>query len=133
MTSGFFCVSSSLHSVQKAVILVRIYCSGHEADTESEQRLPNAETTVAFDTWTLLPGVKADVAEMSESRQGLKVESVFRLFRNAVQVDEIEVGIRGLCVELAGAADDDEDWAKTTEVNAERNARVLNIFKTMKC
>ena len=107
ITSGFFFVSSSLQSVQKPVILVRMYCSGHAADTESEQRLPKAEVTVAFVTDTPLPGLKADVAEMRESRQVLRLESVFKLFRNAAQVVETEEGIRGLCVELPGAADED--------------------------
>ena len=63
--------------------------------------------TVLFVTAPLFPGLKADVAELSESRQVLRPESVFKLLRNVAQVVEIEEGIRGLGVELPGAADDD--------------------------
>jgi len=62
--------------------------------------------TVLFVTAPLLPGLKADVEEMSESRQVLRPESVFKLLRNVAQLVEIEEGIRELCVELPGAADD---------------------------
>jgi hypothetical protein len=101
-------------------------------DTESEQRLLNAEVTVAFVTVVLLAGLKADVAEVSEVRQVLRPASVFKLFRNVEQVVETEAGIRELGVGVPGAADDDEDWAKATEVNAEMNVRIPNILKTTK-
>jgi len=106
--------------------------SGHAVDTESAQRLPNAEVTVAFVTVALPPGVKADVAALRVVRQVLRPESEFRLFKNVVQVDEIEEGIRGFCVEPPEAADDVEDWAKATEANAEISVRVLNILEAKK-
>ena len=64
-------------------------------DTESAQRLPNAEVTVAFVAVALLPGVKAEVAALRAVRQVLRPESEFRLFKNVVQVVEAEEGIRG--------------------------------------
>lgn len=93
--------------------------------------MPKAEVTVAFVTVALLLGEKAEVAEVRESMQVLRVRSLFRLFRKFEQLVEIEVGIRRFCVEFP-LADDMEDWAKATDVNAEINVKTPNIFKTQK-
>jgi hypothetical protein len=62
--------------------------------------------TVDFVIVPLLPGLKEDVAEVSELRQVWRPESVFKSVRNVEQVVETEVGIREFGVELPGAADD---------------------------
>jgi hypothetical protein len=86
--------------------------------------------TVDFVAVALLPGLKGDVAEESEVRHVLRVESVFKLLKNVAQAVETEEGMRGFGVELPGAADDAEDWAKTTDANAEIKVSVPNILKT---
>lgn len=77
--------------------------SGQLVDTESAQRFVRALDTAAEEVELLEVAVRRAFVHV------VIVESLFRVLRNVVQVALMPVGIRGLAVEEAAAAEDAEE------------------------
>jgi len=89
---------------------------------ESAQRFVRALDTAAEEVELLEVAVRRAFVHV------VMVESLFRVVRKVLQVALMPVGIRGLAVEEAAAAEDTDDWAKAIDVNKETIAKDFIIL-----